>query len=74
MRRDKVSLHHKGLCGWWLPMQPSASGSGPMSQPPVVWLGPGVAVALRGVPLVGAELLVLPVAIAIALGGPSDLL
>ena len=74
MHHDRVSLHHKGLCGWWLPMQPSALGSGPMSQPPVVWLGPGVAVALRGAPLVGAELLVSPVAVAIALGGLSDLL
>ena len=74
MHHNRVSLHHKGLCGWWLPMQPSASGSGPMSQPPVVWLGPGVAVVLRGVPLVRAELLVSPVAVAIALGGPSGLL
>ena len=74
MRHDRVSLHHRGLCGWWLPMQLSALGSGPTSQPPVVWLGPGVAETLRGVPLVGAELLVSPVAVAIALGGPSDLL
>ena len=74
MRRDKVSLHHKGLCGWWLPMQPSALGSGPTSQPPVVWLGPGVAEALRGVPLAGAELLASPVAVAIALKGLSGLL
>ena len=55
-------------------MQPSALGSGPTSQPPVVWLGPGVAEALRGVPLVGAELLVSPVAVATVLGGPSDIL
>jgi len=74
MHRDRVSLHHGGLCGWWLPMQPSALGSGPMSQPPVVWLGPGVAEAFRGVPLVEAELLVSPVAVAIVLGGLSDLL
>ena len=74
MHHDRVSLHHKGLCGWWLPMQPSALGSGPMSQPPVVWLGPGVAEALRGVPLVGAEFLVSPVAVAMVLGGLSDLL
>ena len=74
MHHDRVSLHHKGLHGWWLPMQPSASGSGPMSQPPVVWLGPGVAVALQGVLLVGAELLVSPVAAATALRGLSGLL
>ena len=74
MHRDGVSLHHKGLCGWWLPMQTSALGSGPMSQPLVVWLGPGVAEALRGVLLVRAELLVSPVAVAMVLRGPSDLL
>ena len=55
-------------------MQPSALGSGPTSQPPVVWLGTGVAEAFRGVPLVEAELLVLPVAVATVLGGLSDLL
>ena len=74
MHHDGVSLHHGGLCGWWMPMQPSALGSGPTSQPPVVWLGPGVAVELQGVLLVGAELLVSPVAVAIVLRGPSDLL
>ena len=74
MRRDKVSLHHKGLCGWWLPMQPSASGSGLTSQPPVVWLGLGAAEVLRGVLLAVAELLVSPVAFAMALRGLSGLL
>ena len=74
MRRDKVSLHHEGLCGWWLPMQPSALGSGPTSQPPVVWLGPGAAEALWGVLLAVVELLVLPVAASTALRGPSGLL
>ena len=74
MHHDRVSLHHKGLCGWWLPMQPSALGSGPTGQPPVVWLGPGVAEVFRGVPLVEAELLVSPVAVATVLGGLSDLL
>ena len=74
MNHDGVSLHHKGLHGWWLPMQPSALGSGLTSQPPVVWLGPGVAAALRGVLLAGAELLVSPVAVATVLRGLSDLL
>ena len=74
MHHDRVSLHHKGLCGWWLPMQPSALGFGPTSQPPVVWLSPGVAEALRGVLPVGAELLVSPVAVAIALRGLFGLL
>ena len=55
-------------------MQPSALGSGLTSQPPVVWLGQGVGEALRGVLVVVAELLVLPVATATALGGPSGLL
>ena len=55
-------------------MQSSASGSGLMSQPPVVWLGPGVAEALWGVPLAGVELLVLPVAVATVLRGLSGLL
>ena len=74
MHHDRVSLRHEGWCGWWLPMRPSASGSGSMSQPPVVWLGPGVAGTLRGVPLVGVELLVSLVAVAMVLRGPSDLL
>ena len=55
-------------------MQPSALGSGPTSQPLVVWLGLGVAAALRGVRLVRVELLVPPVAVATVLRGPSDLL
>ena len=55
-------------------MQPSALGSGPTSQPLVVWLGPGVAAAPRGVLLVRVELLVSPVAVAIVLRGLSDLL
>ena len=55
-------------------MQPSASGSGLTDQPPVVWLGPGAAEALQGVLLAVAELLVSPVAAAIALRGPSGLL
>ena len=55
-------------------MQPSALGSGPASQPPVVWLGPGVAEAPSGVLLAVAELLVSPVAVAIVLRGLSDLL
>ena len=55
-------------------MQPSASGSGLTSQPPVVWLGLGAAEALRGVLLAAAELLVLPVAAATALRGLSGLL
>ena len=74
MRRNEVSLHHKGLCGWWLPMQPSALGSGQTSQPPVVWLGPGAAEVLRGVLLAVAELLVSPVAAATVLRGLSNLL
>ena len=74
MHHDGVSLHHKGWCGWWLPMRPSASGSGTTSQPLVVWLGPGVAEVLRGVLLAVAELLVLPAAAATALRGPSGLL
>ena len=55
-------------------MQPSALGSGPTSQLPVVWLGPGVAEALRGVLLAVTKLLVSPVAVAIALRGLSGLL
>ena len=55
-------------------MQPSASGSGLMSQPPVFWLSPGVAEVLRGVLLEVAELLVSPVAAATALRGLSGLL
>ena len=74
MHHDRVSLHRKGWHGWWLPMRPSALGSGSTSQPPVVWLGPGVAEALRGVLLAGAELMVSPMAVATVLRGPSDLL
>ena len=55
-------------------MQPSALGSGSMSQPLVVWLGPGVAEALRGVLLARVELLVPPVAVATVLRGLSGLL
>ena len=55
-------------------MQPSALGSGPMSQPLVVWLGQGAAEALWGVLLTVVELLVSPVAAATALRGLSGLL
>ena len=74
MHHERVSLHHKGLDGLRLSMQPSASGSGLTGQPPVVWLGPGAAEALRGVLLAVAELLVSPVAVARVLRGLSGLL
>ena len=74
MHHDGVSLHHKGLCGWWLPMQPSALGSGSTNQPPVVWCGLGAAKALRVALLAVAEPLVLPVAAATAPRCPSGLL
>ena len=55
-------------------MQPLAPGFGLIDQLPVAWLGPGVGEALLGVLLAVAELLVLPVAAATLLRGPSVLL
>ena len=74
MHHERVNLHHKGLDGLELSMQLLASGFGLTGQPPVAWLGLGVAEVLWGALLAVAELLVSPVAAATALRGPSGLL